>query len=70
MEVPVRIWSVNEGIAHGVRLDIGETVEFDLRPGDTLVVGLAPKGGQVPPIPVDVARLRPYAPTWGTAPSA
>lgn len=70
MEVPVRIWSVTEGVAQGVRLDIGETVEFDLRPGDTLVIGLAPKGGQVPPVPVGIDRLRPWTPSWGLPPGA
>lgn len=65
MEVPVRVWSIDAGIAHGVRLDVGETVEFELRPGDTVVIGLAPKGGQAPPLPVDVSRLRPWAPQWG-----
>ena len=65
MEVPVRVWGIDAGVAHGVRLDLGETVEFDLRPGDTLVIGLAPHGGQAPPLPVDVSRLRPWQPSWG-----
>ena len=69
MEVPVRIWTVEAGVVHGVRLDLGETVEFDLRPGDTGVIGLGPKGGQAPPLPVEMSRLRPWVPTWGAPPA-
>lgn len=69
MQVPVRVWGIEDGIAHGVRLDVGETVEFELMPGDTLVIGLGPKGGQAPPLPVDAERLRPWAPSWGDTPA-
>jgi len=65
VQAPVRIWSIDDGTAHGLRMDVGETVEFDLIPGDTQPLSEVTPGGHSQPLMVDIRRLRPWSPSWG-----
>jgi hypothetical protein len=69
MEVPVRVWEVEAGVAYGVRLDVGEPVEFGVSASDSIVSVGRDVGTHSRPTFVDVSRLRPWLPTWGDEPS-
>ncbi len=64
MEVPVRVWEIQGGVARGVRLDVGEPVEFTLSAGDSVVRSGRELGTHSQPTLVDVRRLQPWIPSW------
>ena len=64
MDVPVRVWELHEGIAKGMRLDVGEPVEFEVAPGDSIVLTEREVGTRSRPTMVAIRRLRPWLPSW------
>jgi len=70
MEVPVRVWEIDKGVARGMRLDVGEPVEFSVSAGDTVVIAGRDLGTKSRPTFVDVRRLHPWLPSLGAGPAS
>jgi len=68
VKVSVRVWELLGHVARGVRLDVGEPVEFEVSPADTVVRPGREIGTRSAPTQVTVERLKPWMPSWDDEP--